>query len=465
MKITTLPLLMLILLSAAASASELRISAENQSAISLTIYNAGRALIRDQRQIRATEASRRIALMDVAEKIMPQTVSIDGLAVLEQNYDYDLLSPQALVEKNIGKRVRIARRSTETGETIEWSNARILSNNGGIVLAMEDGSLEFLAEQHFYHLVFDEIPDNLRTTPTLTLLLREPLQGDRQVDITYLSEGLSWSSDYILQLDEQGKQASLDSWITLDNQSGIEYRDAHLQLLAGEVNIERPQMRRMLERTMAMQASVQADVSEQALHGYHLYTVPFKTTLLNRQSKQIKLFRRDGIAIHKSLLDSAYVDLHANQPQKSSPQMKLRIENSEPSLGLPLPQGTVRVYARDESGNNQFIGEDGIGHTAVNDEVEITLGKSFDVSVERKTTHFIQRSQKQQLVTREIVVNNGSKQAQLVQVSEIMPSRDWSIRSSSLAHEQVGPTEARFAMQVPALQKLTLTYEALLTYP
>lgn len=446
--------------------SEEKSTAEHQQALNLTIYNGGRALVRDLREFTLSKPTSSIAFMDVAQNIMPQTVAIKGLDVLEQNYDFDLLSPQSLINKNIGKTVRLARRSSETGETLEWAQGTILSTNGGIILRMQDGSLESLSQNKNYHMVFDQVPDNLRATPTLSLTLQQPDSGRKQVEMTYLTGGLSWQSDYVLQLEKDEKSARLDSWITLNNQSGIGYTKASLQLLAGDVNLVREQPIAMrMEDSMAVRSAPRKSVSQQALHGYHLYTVPHKTTINNNQSKQVKLFAANNISISKRLQDRAYVNMRGIETQKSKPDQHLLFTNKKPYLGLPIPKGTLRVYAKDAQGNNQFIGEDSIQHTAVNDELEVKLGKAFDISVERKTTDVTRLSKKQTLLKREIKINNGSEKMQKMLLSEIMPTQTWSINKSSMSYQKISPSEAEFAVQIPAMENLNVSYDVVINYP
>ncbi len=446
-------------------ADEFKTSADDQQDISLTIYNGGRALIRDSRNFTLSKPSREIAFMDVAQNIMAQTVAIKGLDVQEQNYDFDLLSPQALVEKNIGKNVRIARRSSETGETLEWVEGKILSTNGGVILQMKDGSLESLANNASYHMVFDQIPENLRSSPTLSLTLFDDIQGQQQVEMTYLSGGLSWQSDYVLQLDASEKQATLDSWITLKNQSGISYRDAQLQLMAGDINMQAPQPRLMMRaNAMREMASDGGGVSEESIQGYHLYSVPHKTTIKNNQSKQIKLFSANTIKVSKKLEDKAWVDSNGLNKQKSKPDQFLLFDNKKPALGLPLPKGTVRVYGKDSKGENQFLGEDSIDHTAVNDDLEIKLGKAFDISIERQTTDHKQISKKQFRLTRKIHINNGSKQAQTINLTEIMPNQNWRILNTSDDYNKEAPTQALFKLSVPAMSEKALEYQVEISY-
>ncbi|MBL6999624.1 MAG: DUF4139 domain-containing protein [Gammaproteobacteria bacterium] len=444
--------------------AETRSTVSDQTDLFLTVYNAGRALVRDHRKLILSQPDQRIALMDVAEQIMPQTVSIDGLEVLEQNYDFDLLSPQSLINKNIGNRVRIARRSSTSGENLEWSEGKILSTQGGVILQMQDGSLEILNPDSRYHMVFDEIPANLRTTPTLSLLLSQPVTGTQQLELTYLTTGLSWQSDYVMQLNSDENSATLNSWITLNNQSGIAYHNAHLQLLAGDVNMQQPMRMEMMADAAMYQRKAISPVAEQALHGYHLYTIPQRTTIQNQQSKQIKLFASPAFAVSKKLLDQAYVDSHALNTQKSKPEQFLLFKNSAPELGLALPKGTLRVYARDDAGNSQFLGEDSIDHTAVNDALEIKLGRAFDLSVERSTTDFRQLSKKQTQLSRSIKINNGSKQAQTLILSEVMPTQSWQILQATQSHTRATPASADFTVMIPALTELTLSYDVVITY-
>jgi len=467
MKLSSMPLLSALLTVSVFNplAAETKSTAMDQTSLSLTIYNGGRALVRDNRLIQLPTQTGHIAFMDVAEKIMPQTVAIEGLDVLEQNYDFDLLSQQSLIKKNIDKSVRIARRSNETGETIEWSEGTILSTNGGIILKMKDGSLETLRPNTNYHMIFNEVPENLRTSPTLSLQLQQPAQGNKQVELTYLTTGLSWQSDYVMQLNDVENHARLDSWITLNNNSGISYQNTQLQLLAGDVNIQQPQvMRTMMEDSTSFQRKGMAPVTEQALHGYHLYSVPHKTTINNKQSKQIKLFSANSIPVQKRLEDKAYVNSHSLDSQKSKPDQFLIFDNRKPELGLAIPKGIIRVYGKDDSGNKQFIGEDRINHTAVNEELEIKLGKAFDISVERSTRKFKKPGKKQSELSREIKINNGSEQQQTLTISEIMPTPTWTIKNSSQQFNKPSPSIVEFEITIPALTEQVVSYDVTLNY-
>jgi hypothetical protein len=447
------------LLPAVVAAGEFKTDADDRYDLSLTVYNAGRALVRDNRRFTPDKPIDQVAFSDVAQQIMAQTVAIEGLDVLEQNYDYDLLSPQSLARKHLDRKVRIARRSDQTGETLEWRSGTILSTNGGVILQMDDGSLESLESNRNYHMVFEEIPPDLRASPTLTLRLGEAVRGQQQVGLTYLSGGLSWHSDYVLQLAQDESRADLDSWVTLTNQSGVAYRDARLQLLAGDVNTVTPARdKMMMAEAMMARGVADAQVSQEALHGYHLYSVPFKTTIRDQQSKQIRLFKATGITVEKRLEDLAWVNQDGVDPQKSKPDQILVIDNRKPSLGLPLPKGTVRVYGRDQRGENQFLGEDRIGHTAVNDEVELRIGKAFDVSIERETSEYQTISKTQSRLTRTLRINNGGKTAQLLDLTELMPGNNWSILQSSHDHQRGGPRELKFSVDLPAMQQIELSY-------
>jgi hypothetical protein len=445
--------------------AEVKSTAHDQTQVWITVYNGGRALVKDYRSLNLPDNTQSIALMDVAEKIMPQTVAIDGLDVLEQNYDFDLLSPQSLINKNIGRKLRIARRSSDTGETLEWRTGTILSTQGGVILKMDDGTMELLDSASNYHLVFEEIPDSLRISPTLSLRLAQKTAGVKDIQLTYLTTGLSWQSDYVLQLDDNEKTAVLHSWITLNNQSGIAYKNPRLQLLAGDVNLQHNARPEKMADTMRLKAMSAPMIREQALQGYHLYTVAHQTSINNRQSKQIKLFSASHIPVQKKLQDRAYIDAYNIDPITSKPEQFLVFDNRKPALGIPLPKGVIRVYGKDNSGQNQFLGEDRIDHSAVNDKLKINIGKSFDITVERQTVDFKQISKKQRIYQRRIRINNGSKKTQIIDLSEIMPSQKWTIRKSSKNYQKTSARSAEFSINLPAMEKTVIEYEVLVTYP
>lgn len=450
-------LLALLLACGSTQAAEYRSGAEQQSNLSLTVYNAGRALVREQRRLDLPPGTEAVALMDVPQQILPQTVAIDGLAVREQNYDFDLLSPQTLLQKHVGKTVRIARRSRETGEVLEWKKGTLLAANGGVILRLEDGRIETLDGNGRYQIVYDQVPANLRERPTLSLRLERPASGGKPLKLTYLTGGLGWSSDYVLELSRNGDRASLVNWITIDNRSGASYRNARIQLLAGDVNRVREGGLRRAEKAMMVMAD-SAEPAREAIGGFHLYSLPWNTDLEQNQKKQIKLFARDDIPVQRLLRDRAWLGGYSSQEQKSKPDLLLRFDNREPALGLPLPAGIVRVYGQDSRGQAQFLGEDRIGHTTVNDALELKLGKSFDVSVERRSSDYQKISKTQYRVARRIRINNGGEQAQRLELIETLPSLDWSLLDANHPWTKAAPQELRFDLELQPRSQLLIEY-------
>jgi len=464
-RLTIAAVLLSSLIGASAQATEYRSGAEQRSSLSLTVYNGGRALVREQRRLPLASPTDRIALMDVPQRILPQTLSLQGLPVREQNYDFDLLTPQTLLQKHVGRRVRLARRSRDSGETLEWTRARVLAVNSGVILRLDDGRIETLPSDGTYRIVYEELPPNLRERPTLSLRLSEAVSGNRDIRLDYLTGGLGWSSDYVLRLSADGDSGRLVDWITVDNQSGAAYRNARLQLLAGDVNTvstRNPPQRKV----MAMAAEVMdAPVQRESIGGFHLYSLPYATDLKDKQKKQLQLFARDAVPLERFLVDRAWFGGYSSQPQKSKPELKLRLSNREPALGLPLPAGIVRVYGPDSQGRTQFLGEDRIGHTAVNDTVTLTLGRSFDVSVQRRSTDYRQISKKQQRITREILVNNGGEQQQSLKLYETLPGLDWQVLSANRKWSKASPQELLFDLNLPPKSQLRIEYQVEIRQP
>lgn len=437
-------------------------SARNQ--LGLTVYNSGLAMIRDQREFHLAKQENEIALLDVSAAIMPETVALQGLQVREQNYDFDLLSATSLLQKHLGKKIRIARRSSESGETLQWLEATVLSINDGILLQMEDGRIEAVDELSHFQLVYETIPESLRSRPTLSLKLDQPRSGDQQINLSYLSRGLSWRSDYVMTLDNE-HSATLYGWVTINNHSGVAYENAQLQLLAGDINLAADQPKRVMARMMTdSMAAAPESAPSQSLQGYHLYDIPFTTTLKNNQQKQIRLVTAEQIDYQRKLIDSGYLSPHQSDEITSKPQQFIEFKNSKPYLGIPLPAGTVRLYADDEAAQKQFVGEDRIEHSAVNDELKLLMGRAFDVTIKRSINEVRQISKKQQQVSRQIHINNGAKKAQTILIRETMPTSQWQIDQSTSAFKQINARSIEFAVTVPAESDVTLNYLATLMY-
>jgi len=463
--------------------SEMRSTLADQEAVAVTIYNENLALVKDRRRVELPEGRVALAMRDVSARIMPQTALLrtladnDSLRVIEQNFDFDLLTPAKLLEKYVGREVGIIRRHPTSGEETE-ETATVLAASDGVVLRIGDrietGRLGGDGDGLPGRIVFRDIPSNLRDRPTLVLTLDSATETARSVELSYLTGGLSWQADYVGELGPDEQALDLTGWVTLENRSGTSYRDAKLQLVAGDVNRVAEAMPRMrMDDAMPAMAAAAPPMEQEALFEYHLYTLTHPTTIADNQSKQVSLLDAPGVRVAKELVirgdQNAYRRPQGDLAQDLKVEVRLILTNDEASnLGMPLPEGVVRIYKRDTAGNAQFVGEDRIEHTPKHETLRLTLGSSFDVTAEKRQTDFKKLSgtgpwQYQFETAFEIKVRNAKPEPVAVKLQETIPG-DWTMLEESAPHEKATASTAVWQLTVPPEGETVLTYRVRVRY-
>ncbi|BDT71229.1 hypothetical protein os4_07470 [Comamonadaceae bacterium OS-4] len=470
-------LLVVTLSAGPAQAQEQRSTLADQQEVAVTIYNDNLALVKDVRKVPLKAGASALAFRDVSARMRAETAlmrslsSPGALRVQEQNFDFDLLTPQKMLEKYVGKQVKVVRTHPTTGaETVE--TATVLSANNGVVLQIGQRIETGVPGR----LVFDDVPPNLRDRPTLVMNLQNTGPAQQDVELSYLTGGLSWKADYVVELNAAEDALDVSGWVTLTNTSGATYRNARLQLVAGDVNQVAPEMatraRPQLMAATAM-AKAESDVVEESLFEYHLYTLERPTTIAENQTKQVALLSAAGVPARRELVlqgaDYYYQGLSGDLGTKLKVAAFLEFDNKEASrLGVPLPKGVARVYKKDKSGNAQFIGEDRLDHTAKNEKVRLKLGNAFDVSADKKQTDFkrLSNTAKFGFVAEsayEVVLRNAKKEPVTVTVQEPIPG-DWQMLAASQPHTKVSANMAVWKVTVPGEGKTVLTYRTLVRY-
>lgn len=474
--LTLLALSTILSLPALADEVEQRTTLNDQTAVAVTIYNDNLALIKDQRTLRLRKGFNNLAFRGVSAKIRPETALLRSLNpnislhVVEQNFDFDLLTPQKLLEKFTGKQIRYSSINPATGvETVE--NATVLSTNGGVTLKIADR----IITNPYGSFIFDQVPDNLRDKPTLLTQLNSSSSAKQTVELGYLTRGLSWKADYVAELNSDDSQLNLTGWITLNNQSGTAYNNAKLQLVAGDVNQVKTQLGRAMPRVemMEMKTLADASVSEESLFEYHLYSLNRQTTLADKQVKQVALLSANAVPVSKQFLlqgnDYYYRSSVDDLGQKMKVAVFVKFNNNEQThLGMPLPKGIVRVYKNDSKGNAQFVGEDGIEHTPKNEDIRLKLGDAFDVTASKKQTDFKKAHHyKPHNVAYEsayeIELKNTKEKAVTVTVREPVPG-EWEVLKETHHHTKAASGTAEWQVTIPAESKTTLSYRVLVQY-
>jgi len=462
--------------SMAAEQPEIRSTLADQHSVAVTLYNADLALIKDRRQLTLPPGRSTVAWRDVSAQIHPETALLRTLdahppvRVVEQNFDFDLLTPSKLLEKYVGREVGFVTAHPTTGEETE-EPATVLAAQEGVVLRLGDRIETGAPGSLWGRIVYRDLPANLRDRPTLTLTLDNAAATLRTLELSYLTGGLTWRADYVGELNAAADRLDLTGWVTLDNRSGASYHAAQLQLVAGAVHRAPPE-ERDFARPMAPpapRAAMSSAMEEESLFEYHLYTVADPTTLADRQSKQVALLAAPQVKVRKEWLVAGargYGEARLGELAEKLPvTVWLELVNDEASqLGLTLPAGVVRIYQRDARDNAQFIGEDRIAHTPKNAVLRLKLGEAFDVTAERKQTDFKKLSgsgpwQYQYESAFAIVLRNAKSEALEVRVQESLPG-DWTLLEESHPHTKDSANTATWRIAIAPESATTLTYRA-----
>jgi hypothetical protein len=442
----------------------------DQVDVAVTVYNSNLGLVRDVRQVSLPPGTADLRFLDIAATVKPATVHFRSLSepgrlsVLEQNYQFDLLDPQRLLRKYVGRDVTLLRLRQETGTTHQDEiTARLLSYNEAPVWQIGN---EIVTGMHADHYRFPEIPGNLHSRPTLVWRLANEGARQHRIEAAYLAEGLTWNADYVLTVARNDTRADLDGWVTLSNTSGASYNNARLQLVAGDLN--RVQEHRLMRDAMMAARAEEAAASpapfaREAFSEYHLYSLSRRTTLLENESKQIALLNGTGIAVKKTFVVNGQQMYYRNAQHPGSPltdavRVFYELQNDEASgLGMPMPAGTVRVYQADASGGVQFAGEDRIEHTPKDEKLSLEIGRAFDVVSERKQTHWERIADHVYEMAYEITLRNHKEAPITVQVNEPIGG-NWQVLSSTHPATKTDAWAARFDVPVAAGGETVLRY-------
>ncbi|MBI5634213.1 MAG: DUF4139 domain-containing protein [Nitrospirae bacterium] len=444
---------------------------EDQTGIAITIYNVNLGLVKDTRQLKIPKGSSELKFMDVASQIIPTSVHIKSLinsaslGVLEQNYEYDLLNPQRLLDKYVGKEVKLYQKNPYS-EREELITATLLSNNGGPIFKINNE----ITFGHPGRIIFPGVPENLISKPTLVWLLENSLASMQKVEASYLTNGITWRADYVVTLNAKDDKADLSGWVTIDNKSGTTYRDAKLKLVAGDVNRVKDEVeyRQKLGRVAEMAAAPAKQFKEEEFFEYHIYTLERPSTIKDNQTKQISLVSADSIPVKKELVfrgaNYYYTSRYGDPITNQKVNVYVEIQNrKEHNLGMPLPKGTVRVYKHDSKGSLQFVGEDSIDHTPKDEKVRIKLGNAFDVVGTRKQMDWKKIASDTYEASFEISLRNHKKEDIVVKVIEPIPG-DWTMLSSSHEYTKAAAFTAEFNIPVPKDKEVKLTYRVRMRY-
>lgn len=451
-------------------------SVTGPKAVQLTVYNGGFALVRDTRGMTFKEGVNSIEVADVAAKIDPTSVLFAALtapnsvSILEQNYQYDLISPDNILNKSVGQRVTFTSFDSN-GKPYTQSGVLLAPPaNGGVVVKMDDGSMALHPQGQ---VSLQKMPDGLHPKPTLNWLLKSDRAGDQDAQISYITDGIGWKADYVALVNKDDTALDLTGWVTLDNRCGATYSDAKLTLMAGDVRRARPAPEMMMAGIVD-RAEAKSQFEEKSFFEYHMYTMERPTTIRDNETKQLSLLSASGAAVTKEMIYDGRkqwwsnwwydgrMDFNPGGGYDTSNDHKvnvvLEVKNSkENHMGMPLPKGRIRVYKLDDTGAQQFIGEDNIDHTPKDEKIRLYIGDAFDVVGDYKRTDFKKISERVIEETFQVNVRNHKETAVTVKAIDHVWS-DWKVTSSSAKFVKKDAHTIEFPVKVPANGETEVTY-------
>ena len=445
----------------------------DQSEVSVTVYNSDIALVRDVRSLQLARGTGSLRFMDIAATVNPATVHFRSLtqpsqvSVLEQNYEYDLLDPDKLLRKYVGREVTLVRNRQDGGTTRqEEVKALLLSYNTGPVWKIGNEIVTGLGADHIR---FPELPETLYSRPTLIWTVQNDGDATHRVEASYLARSLAWNADYVLTVGRDDKLADLNGWVTMTNNSGTAFKNARVQFVAGDLNRVRQNLQKMADLAAPAAARAEERMAQESFSDYHLYTLGRKTSINNAQTKQLSMFEGTDVPTIKRYVVEGqnyyyHNQMHPGSPIKDSVQVYYQFKNEEKSgLGLPMPAGVVRVYQQDSKGGVQFVGEDRIMHTPKDETLNVKIGNAFDVICERNQIGFEKIASNVYELEYEITLRNHKAAAISVEVNEPIGGT-WRMLTSSHQWTKTSAWAAQFNVPVAADGTAVLKYKVRITY-
>ena len=449
----------------------------------VTVYNQGFGFIKEVREMTLKAGRQTVGIEDVASLIDPTSVGFVSLSdpgsfhVLEQNYQYDLINPVAILNKSVGQRIRFIRTIGGAKDVLEGvllsaptavvrEGDQSQSTYNGMVIRTDDGRIVL---DPTGEVEVRSVPAGLISKPTLVWDLEAAKESNQRIELSYITQGMSWNADYVLTLGQTDK-ADLQGWVTLNNNSGTTFENATLKLLAGEVNqAPRPEAAlAMADAKTAFRFGAGAPMKEESLFEYHLYTLQRPATVRNKETKQLSLLSGQDVPFTKRIIFDAMMGYNGYYPNEGEvgvgnlhPQVRVEFSNTEKSgLGMPLPKGRFRIYQRDKSGSVQLLGEDNIDHTPKNESVSLVVGKSFDIVANRRRTTFNRINDRTVSESFEIEVRNRKESSESVHVYE-RHFGDWKVTSKSQEFTKLDANTADFLVTLKPneVRKVTYTVE------
>ena len=423
--------------------------------VAITVTNSNIALVKEVRRMSLQKGVHNINLVDIPSAIRPASVLVESknkaFDVLEQNYEYDLINVSKVLEKSLGQQIWVVH--PELGNK---SGKLLSAASNNLILLDDEGALQIIPrseEQRIYLKDYSKQKKTFITRPTLVWKINSRQKGEQALQISYLTGGMDWQADYVGRLNDTDNKLTLACWVTIDNRSGKTFNKARLKLLAGDIQLVRPQRERRYGTTQVMEMAAKAPAfTEKEFFEYHLYTLQRKTDLKNNQSKQIQLFPETESSVKK------IYRIDSNRGDKV--RVLLSFKNSQKNnLGIPLPAGDIRLYKSDGD-DLEFVGADKIDHTPKDEKLEVTLGSAFDIVAERSTIRSTKPTKRSRSQTIEYKIRNHKKEAVQVEVLQRLSAyQENKLLNSSHKVLEKKANYFKFKVAIKADGEATLRYE------
>jgi hypothetical protein len=428
--------------------------------LNLTVYNDNLALVRDVRNISLKKGKDIVTVDEIPSGIEPTSIHFKSLRapgkvkILEQNYEFDLVSSDKLLEKYLSRKI-----SVKTEEAGLYRGYLMSFDKGTLVISekIKGGETTLIERETVQEIKFSKLPEGLKTKPALVWLLKSDLAGKHDVEVSYLTGGISWKADYVSVVSDDDKSLDMTGWVSIDNKSGVGYPEAKLKLIAGDVHRVKPAVAPRKAARFAMATADAEGFEEKVFFEYHLYTLGRPATIKDKQIKQIELLSASAVPAKKIYIFEAAARYWSRQQDSKKIKVMMEIKNSKKNnLGMALPKGLVRVYKKDSDGSLQFVGEDRIDHTPKDEKIRIYLGNAFDLVGERKK---ISHDKTKKYITEnyEVSLRNHKKKVVTIVVKEHFYG-DWEIKDSNYKTEKKDAYTAEFKIPVKPDEESVLKY-------